>query len=262
MIKIILQKIVKYLDFYSNYDKIIDDRKGVRKNMQGYEQDNSAAKKTFFSIVAVLTLVMAVAGGTFAFFAASANNAGTVNGTAGAPDLGLSVTLASAAETGTGKMVPLNVMVDDQTTANATAKAALKSALLATKQCVDANNNTSCKVYKITVTNSGDTSVNLKGFVSFADGSSGSAFANLYMDVLSSATAPTATASIQKITLGTGTNNIVNSVVLAANASKDYYIAVWIEETGSDQTSTDHGSFKGTVTFNSSTGEGVTSTFA
>ena len=68
-------------------------------------------------------------------------------------------------------------------------------------------------------------------------------------------------------TLGTGfaasTGTALASPTLAAtNGSEDYYVIVWLRETNSDQTNPDAGkTFTGTVSFTTSGGSGVTSTF-
>ena len=43
---------------------------------------------------------------------------------------------------------------------------------------------------------------------------------------------------------------------------KKFYIVIYIEETGENQTSTNTGGFQGTVTFSASGGSGVSATFS
>lgn len=223
--------------------------------MQGY--DNSAAKKTFFSIVAVITLIMAVAGGTFAYFAASATNAGTVRGTAATAELGLTVTQVE----GIGDpMVPL-------------LDSALPKALAGTggvDSCIDANSNVSCKVYKADLVNNGSSSVALSSTLTLSNAAS-SDFSNLsYVQLESATTIGKFADTMQKVDMGTAYDFVLDdgghdsnnkTLLIEASGTKTYYFVVWISETGSDQTTTDYGSFTGTLSFVTSGGDGVTSAF-
>ena len=53
--------------------------------------------------------------------------------------------------------------------------------------------------------------------------------------------------------------NVGENVTLAGSGSATYYVVVWLEETGSDQTTDDAGmAFAAGITFTSNTGAGVT----
>jgi hypothetical protein len=206
-------------------------------------------KGIFYGVIGVATLIVAIIGATFAYFTASASNDNTITGTAAQAGLNLSVTLASTDATGT--MVPqLGTAIQKAVTGTNS------------KSCIDGNGNTVCKVYTITISNTGSSATVLYGQLGFAytDGS----FADLKWGLGKTATDTTdlaATASVTTPTQG----NFVNGVHLQAagedGASATYYVVVWIEETNAAQNETDAGTFTGTVSFNSAAGSGVTSTF-
>ena len=58
------------------------------------------------------------------------------------------------------------------------------------------------------------------------------------------------------------TTQLEDSVSLNGSGSQEYFVAIWIEETGAEQNETDTGSFTGTVSFNTAGGDGVTATFS
>ena len=59
----------------------------------------------------------------------------------------------------------------------------------------------------------------------------------------------------------TEVSNLVGTSTLAPNGNAVFYIVVWINETGTDQNSTDYGTFTGNVIVKDSSGKGLTSTF-
>lgn len=216
-------------------------------------------KGIFYGVIGVATLIVAIIGATFAFFTATNTNEGTVAGTAAAAGLKLTVTEAT---TDTGVMVPQKAEAINTATAGTGG----------TRSCVDSNNNTACKVYKITIENEGDSAVTLTGRITFA--ATGSAkFTNLKWT--KSDTSATAGFGATQVAIGgTASEDLyfdvdAKTVYLGAkddaeNAGADYdefWIVVWIDETGAAQETDDTGSFTGTITFNSAAGGGVTSTF-
>lgn len=219
----------------------------------------------FVGVVCVATLIISIVGATFAYFAAGADNAGTVNGTAAKAGLKLTVTQVSDGE---GPMVPL-------------LNGAVQPAITGTTEgtCIDANGNTSCKVYEIVIENTGTSGATLVSDITF----SSAGFDNLYFEQINGSksgekytfTKKNPAGTQQLIASGTGYDLVLgtasdddsnaNTVLLGADGtstdSQTYYLVVWISETSSNQNETDVGSFSGTITFSSASGEGVTSTF-
>ena len=199
--------------------------------------ENKNGQGIFYGVIGVATLIVAIIGATFAWFAASANNNGTITGTTASTDLTLTVTELSTSAT--GNLVP---QLD----------AGLGTALGATPSCVDGNGNTVCHVYQIHVANGGSASVALNGTLALDKGGA----TNLQWGKMETATS-----------LGDGfaaaSTTALDSPTIAGGASKDYYVIVWLREMNEEQSDPDAGkTFRGTVTFQSGDGTtGLTSTF-
>ena len=207
------------------------------------EENNRKGPGVFYAVIGVATLVVAIIGATFAYFSASATNDKAVTGTT-ASGANLSLVVTRVSDTGTAKnMVP---MLD----------ADLQKGVTGTnsKSCVDANSNTVCQVYKITVTNgSADIGVNVKGVMTLNGGGA----TNMKWEVLTNAT----TVNTKGTIVDAGKEGvIVANQALTKSGSQDFYVVVWLHETGTDQTTPDAGkTFTGTITFNGVNADGSTS---
>lgn len=211
-------------------------------------QKNNDFKGIAFISVGILTIVVAIAGATYAWFAVSATNNNVVSGESGytASALTLTVTHSTNSSVGTKKLIPQKDTAIQKAVTGASGKGA----------CVDANGNAICKVYTITVKNNTTTQYYVDGtFTLKAD-----SMPNLKWTKGTSATAgfpsPTGTYNTKANT------GLVSDVVLAGGASASYYVVVWISEANAAQT--DSGTFTGTVTFTGSnaagSSTGITST--
>ena len=209
------------------------------------KSQNNDGKGITLITVGILTIIVAIAGATFAFFQVTATNNNITGESAYvANNLELKVTLSSTAAT--GKLVP---QLEKTGTTNILQKAV--TGATGKGSCIDANGNTICKVYTITVTNKTSTKFYVTGTLSLDAAN---------MSNLKWATGTSATAGFD----GTSTTTVhpknytslVSNVELAGGASKSYFIVVWISETGAAQT--DSGNFTGTVTFNGYSTSGTT----
>ena len=209
------------------------------------KSQNNDGKGITLITVGILTIIVAIAGATFAFFQVTATNNNITGESAYvANNLELKVTLSSTAAT--GKLVP---QLEKTGTTNILQKAV--TGATGKGSCIDANGNTICKVYTITVTNKTSTKFYVTGTLSLVAEN---------MPNLKWATGTSATAGFD----GTSTTTVhpknytslVSNVELAGGASKSYFIVVWISETGAAQT--DSGNFTGTVTFNGYSTSGTT----
>ena len=208
--------------------------------------ENNNGKGIFYGVIGVATLVVAIIGATFAYFSATATNDTVIQGNAAQIGLNLEVTKVST-DAAAG-LIPMN---DEDVAKGLEGDAATDS-----KMCVDKNGNTVCQVYKITVTNNGTATAVVNGTLNIT----GTTFANLKWQLLtgtesSSLSTTTTYNPIATTTLDTGAS-------LTASGSKTYFVMIWISNLESDQTSTDTGSFTGSVTFNSADGAGVSATFS
>ena len=197
-------------------------------------------KGIFYGVIGVATLIVAIIGATFAYFTATATNNETIKGNAATVSLGLSVEKVSHGEKG---------LVPQLETALSSAMKGVDGAGTGEDSCVDANGNTVCQVYKITVTNSGTGDAKLNGTLALEKGD----VANLkWATVTGWGTDPVAQGA-------KGDNNIDTNVTVTGGGNKEYYVVIWIEELTTPQNDT--GNFTGIVTFNAADGQGVTSTF-
>ena len=182
----------------------------------------SSKKLIIFEIVCV-ALIIGLIGYTYSFFNVTATNDSVIYGEAASVNLSLTVEkLAPSTNKG---LVP---QLDQYIT----------SAVIGRNgSCVDDNNNNVCQVYKITVTNSG-ASVYVNGRLNLDAKNN----PNLKWAIISGTTNPTLVSNANPYSYVKLTENeLYNS-----NESKDYYIVLWISETGTIQT--DQGGFSGVVT--------------
>lgn len=231
-------------------------------------KDENNLKKIQLGVTLLLVLFLSVTGATYAYFAVSATNTETITGEAATVNLTLNVTkiFPTVGSTNTGVLVPQKSTSGSNTSPLSTA---LKNG------CVDANKNVVCQVYQINVKNDGGTATQVvDGAISFYSNTAmttgiETAMPNLKWKLIDSVNASTPNSSV----LGTNTDlaatgtaaKFATNVSLATGAARDYYMIVWINETNTDQTDKSSVStkkhFYGKVSFDSSNGTGVTSTF-
>ena len=206
-------------------------------------EENRKGPGVFYAVVGVATLVVAIIGATFAYFSASTTNKTDVTGsTASGASLSMAITRVSDAGTA-ANMIPM-LTTDLQKGVTGTES----------KSCIDANGNTVCQVYKITVTNgSADIGINVKGTMNLANTGK-----NMKWQVLTDATHVDADAT----TVAQGTEGtIVANQALTAKGTHDFYLVIWLDETNAAQDADDAGkTFTGTVTFNGVNADGSSST--
>lgn len=205
--------------------------------------NKGVSKQLAFAISGVALLIIAVAGSAYAYFTASATSDGGISGTTLNVKLDKPiVTLFSTKAT--GGLIPIY----DGTVNGHTSQ--LSAAATATNQCVDKNGYTVCKVYKISVKNSGTTATTVNTTLNLNNGGA----TNLKWARMTSATAVDTTLPTNS-TVSTGKE-------LGAGATLEQYIMVYLKNTGADQTSTDAGrTISGTVTVTASTGANIQATF-
>lgn len=211
--------------------------------IENNNNNKGVSKQLAFAISGVALLIIAVAGSAYAYFTASATSDGGISGTTLNVKLDKPiVTLFSTKAT--GGLIPIY----DGTVNGYTSQ--LSAAATATNQCVDKNGYTVCKVYKISVKNSGTTATTVNTTLNLNNGGA----TNLKWARMTSATAVDTTLPTNS-TVSTGKE-------LGAGATLEQYIMVYLKNTGADQTSTDAGkTISGTVTVTASTGSQVQATF-
>ncbi len=228
-------------------------------------------KKLGVLIIAVAVLIVSVTGSTFAYFAlsVSTNTDQQITGetaAGGSGALSLTVTPSTLGGTSSGatksnKYVPQLA-------------GALNTAIGDNYKCVDANGNTVCSVYTITIQNTGTAQVVVNGTINFTSYNPTNVRWKRIQSASSVGTvaggagaAAGILAANQDNDLTTGTQCTAavatgcTDVTLAANASETYYIVVWLDEISEDQSSVDAAkTFTANVTFNAKGGGKLTST--
>lgn len=206
-------------------------------------EENRKGTGVFYAVVGVATLVVAIIGATFAYFSASATNDTDVKGsTASGASLAIAVTKVSDEATAKN-MIPM-LITDLQKGVTGTSS----------KSCIDANGNTVCQVYKVTVTNgSADIGINVKGTMNLTSNAK-----NMKWQVLTDAT----TVNTKATAVAQGTEGvIVANQALTASGTHDFYLVIWLNETNKPQDTDDAGkTFNGTITFNGVNSDGSDST--
>ena len=177
-----------------------------------------------FEIFCIL-IIIGIIGYTYSFFTATVTDSVTIRGEAASMNLNLTVT--KLAPNNTKGLIP---QLDDYIT---------NAVIGRNGSCIDDNNNNVCQVYKITLKNNSAVTVYVNGTLTLNAKNN----PNLKWAMISGTTNPTLTSSINSHTFVTLTENELYN----ANQQKDYYIVLWISETGGLQT--DNGIFNGVVKF-------------
>ncbi len=213
--------------------------------MEELDKNERKGQGTFYMIVAMLTLVVAIVGATFAYFSLEASDENTVKGTAA--KVGLSLEVRKVSVDASGDLVPL-----DETLLE---KAIAGDVETSNKMCVDKNGNTVCQVYEVKVTNEGTAATAVNGSLTL----SAKTITNLKWQIMTDQSTPVTDSGQFKTTSDT---EIANNDTIEANpGTKTYYIMIWIDEIESPQNDSDTGAFTGVVSFTSADGSGVTGTF-
>ena len=208
------------------------------------------------SIMGVFIILAAVSGGTFAYYAFSVTNTGTVSGSA-ANTTGLGMTVTKVAPTMTGATTVLVPQL--QSTIN--------KAIIGTNnnKCIDGNNNTVCLIYRVDVTNTSSSGFAYTLKIKFTNGTN-SSFTNLkYAFLPTNSFNATSYTSVVTSTMTSATSvdqDIIANQSVGTSDTATHYFVVWLNETTSEQGSTDYGTFTGTVTLSDNAGnQYLTSTF-
>ena len=206
--------------------------------------NKGVSKQLAFAISGVALLIIAVAGSAYAYFTASATSDAFTGSTL---DVKLDKPVVTAVTADGAKGAGL-IPIYDGTVNGHTSQ--LSAAATATNQCVDKNGYTVCKVYKISVKNSGTTATTVNTTLNLNNGG----VANIKWARMTSSTVVDTTLPTNS-TVSTGKE-------LGAGATLEQYIMVYLKNTGADQTSTDAGkTISGTVTVTASTGANVQAEF-
>lgn len=204
------------------------------------EEKKKVNRPLIYAILGVTILILAVSGSAYAFFAASVTANSNISGETLSVNLGISLEQVSP---GIGSLIPIY----DGSVSGHTSQ--LQNAANSAKGgCIDNNGYTVCKIYKITISNTGTSEIAVDTTVNFEEHSTNLKWANM----------------INQTTVGTThlytENTIAQNTIINANDNEELYIMVYVNNTGKEQ---DDGgaSFKGTVKVAASSGENLEATF-
>ena len=213
--------------------------------MEELEKNERKGQGTFYMIIAMLTLIVAIVGATFAYFSLQASDENTVKGNAA--KVGLSLEVRKVSVDASGDLIPLDETLLEKAIAGDTATE--------NQMCVDKNGNTVCQVYELKVTNEGTAATAVNGSLTL----SAETITNLKWQIMTDQSTPVTDSGQFKTT--DDTEIAKNDTIEANPGSKTYYIMIWIDEIESEQNDSDTGAFTGVVSFTSADGSGVTGTF-
>ncbi|MBQ6494968.1 MAG: hypothetical protein IJI49_03095 [Bacilli bacterium] len=208
-----------------------------------------------FIIILILVFFISILGATFAYFAATqTSNAGDITGNAAMINLTLNVNKILPQEN--GKIVPQ--------LPNRALENAIKN------NCVDDNDNVVCQVYKISITNGSSATVIVDGKMSFYGDDNltvnlSDIIPHMKWMLISSfdenniSTTNLGSDSIKNA--DSSNRNFVSNVSISPSGIENYYVVVWLNEEGSEQSGQNQ-TFRGKVSFIASNGSGVTATFS
>lgn len=236
----------------------------MKKNLKG---------KSYYIFVGCITLSLMIVGATFAYFAASVTDANTVYGSTETVTFGLNVVKVTSADKSFG-LIP---MYDN------------RAPFAAENVCVDDLGNPACQIYKITVEANTDTIMFLDGYIVMSpkEGVDVS-FTRVYpvyetdengslTDIVKNyKTADSFDATmvrngVRRSEVGTSLNHeqdanclfIVNDQIGGKELVKDYYVMVWLHDTGENQNHIQgmQLAYTGSVTFITAEGNEIMATF-
>ena len=233
--------------------------------MENQLEQKNPKKRTAILAILIVTLMISTTGATYAFFALSATNTGTITGetaTVGEDTLSVTEVLPTSSSTNTGVMVPQYSAYNNRN--------ALKSAI--DGGCVDGNTNIACKVYKVSYQNSSSSTIRVNSTLTLT-----SEITNLKWYTIATAnnvaTNPTSATYTYPATFTAAYGNAKTVTALGDAQTLDstkwryWNIVIWVEEKGTDQYSADgNKNFTGTVNvqLTDASGnvlQGLTSTF-
>lgn len=194
------------------------------------EVKNENVKLMIIAIIIAVVIIGGV-GYTYSFFNATATNSTAISGVAASPSIRVDVSKISDDDDSNGLVPQLDQYIT--------------SAVIGRNgSCVDDNFNNVCQVYKILVTNTSDVALSLNGTLEIDNGNN----PNLKWARID---ATTDTIFTSPALLGpprlTSYTVLTRNDTLEALSEKEYFVVIWISETGDAQSDT--GDFDGVVTF-------------
>lgn len=128
------------------------------------EERNNKKENIMYIVIGIMTLVVATAGATFAYYTATASNANAIKGNMATITFDINVEKKTTVDETKGGLIPMTNSMVEKAVTNASSNGI----------CVDDNNNAVCQVYKITAVNSSSANMFIDGYVTLTGGSGNS----------------------------------------------------------------------------------------
>ena len=125
------------------------------------DNNRKDSKNILYVVVGIMTLVIATAGATYAYYMATASNNTVIKGNMASITFNLTVAKKTNVDETKGGLIPMTNSMVQKAVSNASTKGI----------CVDDNGNAVCQIYKITVNNTGSASMFVDGYVNLTGGS-------------------------------------------------------------------------------------------
>ena len=212
----------------------------------------SKGRIIFISCVVVLLIIALVASGTYAYFTlvVNVNNNGNIGGNTYKFDVSMDVNVIKQSTS----LVPFS---DDL----------IVDAISKTDKCVDKDGYEICNIYKLNLTNNGNSDEILYGYVSTSNTTYVSDRLKYQVFTLNNGNYTAYTDPIS-VSLNTDekvyfkkNNTLVNSSLVRGN-STEYYLVMWISLVLEDQNEDAGKSFNGYINFESFYGDRITAKFS
>lgn len=203
----------------------------------------------FYGVIGVATLVVAIIGATFAYFAASVN--GTSGGAAAnSANVAGTLTITENPDIRTS-LIPTTQAIMLESFAQTGTKGQSDGKCNGVSKADGASVYDLCSVYQFTLNNSATMAQTV--YINFATVSNN--FGNLHYCVYSGTTATGTPAHACGAVPAAATPVQVATTSIGAGSSATYTVIMYVNETGSDQTGTDSGkAFTGTISASTSDG--------
>ena len=226
-------------------------------------ESNNNNRKLFLVILSIATLIITIAGGTFAYFSAQTNSEANAVGAGGAeaPELSIKDNMFLGTD-----MIPA--------TENVATYAAFVVVNEGKTNCLDDNENRVCGIYDFQINNNSDIAqtVNITlttTYINKFTNLSYKVFEGDFLELTSNYTTSTSiinapnllfthTGGGKKVPALNGTDTIQSNVIIPAGEYAHYVMVIWLNETNTNQNAEAGGSWSGTINATTGTGTGIT----
>ena len=245
--------------------------------------ENNNGKGIFYGVIGIATLIVAIVGATFAYFSATYETSNTAINITSYSGFSVSLSMSKIAPS-----VAVNKLIPLDSTAYMASALTHKNSEGVLEPCIDVNGDQVCAIYEMTLTNNGDSAVDVVGYLSAdvndyttnnlkyqiyncTDGDDTDTVVDTFAAIDGSAAvdAPAFGVTVTDLPKFVVTNGQTDNTIISIPAKVEgedaptatYCLVLWLEEYKvggvSQSQNEDQGkTFAGKVTFNATTGSG------